>query len=136
MLGNTWDDRHMASTPTELVTEFCALWSDPDPETIASYFAENAVYTNVPQEPMRGRSAITQFLLRFAESFDGIDFIVHRQISDGNVVMNERTDVLRRKDGVELRLPVMGVFEIVDGRIAAWRDYFDQTTISAIVGTS
>lgn len=126
----------MASTPTELVAEFCALWSDPDPETIASYFAENAVYTNIPQEPMRGRAAITQFLLRFAESFESIDFIVHRQISDGNVVMNERTDVLRRKDGAELRLPVMGVFEIVDDRIAAWRDYFDQTTISAIVGTS
>lgn len=64
------------------------------------------------------------------------DFIVHHQISDGNVVMNERTDVLRRKDGAQLRLPVMGVFEIVDGRIAGWRDYFDQTTISAIVGAS
>ena len=115
------------------MTEFCALWSDPDPETIAGYFAEDAVYTNIPQEPMRGRAAIKQFLLGMAEVLNGIDFIIHRQISDGNVVMTERTDVLRRKDGAQLRLPVMGVFEIVDGRIAAWRDYFDQTTISAIV---
>jgi limonene-1,2-epoxide hydrolase len=34
---------------------------------------------------------------------------VHRQVSDGNIVMNERTDVMRRKDGGEIALPVMGV---------------------------
>jgi len=27
---------------------------------------------------------------------------VHRQPGNGNLVMNERTDVLRRKDGVDL----------------------------------
>jgi limonene-1,2-epoxide hydrolase len=26
---------------------------------------------------------------------------------------------------------VMGVFEVVDGRIAAWRDYFDMGTITS-----
>ena len=26
---------------------------------------------------------------------------------------------------VTIELPVMGTFEIVDGKIAAWRDYFD-----------
>ena len=45
--------------------------------------------------------------------------------------MNERTDVMRRKDGGEIPLPVMGVFEVVDGRIAAWRDYFDMATITS-----
>jgi limonene-1,2-epoxide hydrolase len=27
--------------------------------------------------------------------------------------------------GKEISLPVMGTFEVVDGKIAAWRDYFD-----------
>jgi limonene-1,2-epoxide hydrolase len=35
--------------------------------------------------------------------------------------MHERTDVLRRKDGVEISVPIMGVFEIADGKIATWR---------------
>jgi limonene-1,2-epoxide hydrolase len=48
--------------------------------------------------------------------------------------MNERTDILRRKDGVAVELPVMGVFEIVDGRIAAWRDYFDAAMLVKAVG--
>jgi limonene-1,2-epoxide hydrolase len=55
---------------------------------------------------------------------------VHRQVSDGTVVMNERTDVLRRKDGGEVSLPVMGVFEIQNDRIAVWRDYFDMAAIT------
>ena len=48
-----------------------------------------------------------------------------------NFVMNERTDVMRRKDGGEIPLPVTGVFEVVDGKIAAWRDYFDLATVTS-----
>ena len=48
----------------------------------------------------------------------------------GNIVMNERTDVMRRKDGGAIPLPVTGVFEIVDGKIAKWRDYFDMATVT------
>ncbi|MET0473326.1 MAG: limonene-1,2-epoxide hydrolase family protein, partial [Mycobacterium sp.] len=34
-------------------------------------------------------------------------------------------------DGRRIDLPVMGVFEVRDGRIAAWRDYFDLATVTA-----
>ena len=30
-----------------------------------------------------------------------------------------------RLPGKEIALPVMGTFDVVDGKIAAWRDYFD-----------
>ena len=59
---------------------------------------------------------------------------MHRQVSAGDTVMNERTDALHRKDGVTVELPVMGVFEIVDGHIAAWRDYFDLTMFTKALG--
>ena len=45
--------------------------------------------------------------------------------------MNERTDVMRRKDGGTIPLPVMGVFEVRNDRIAAWRDYFDMAAITS-----
>ncbi|HEV3357371.1 MAG TPA: limonene-1,2-epoxide hydrolase family protein [Pseudonocardiaceae bacterium] len=120
----------MTRTPDELVTEFCAQWATPDAEKLASYFAENAIYHNIPMEPIRGRDAIRQFMVGFTEAYDGIDFLVHNQISNGGLVMNERTDVLRRKDGKAARLPVTGVFDIVDDRIAGWRDYFDRATFT------
>jgi limonene-1,2-epoxide hydrolase len=43
----------------------------------------------------------------------------------GNVVLNERIDVLRHKGGGSITLPVMGAITVVDGRIGVWRDYFD-----------
>lgn len=124
----------MTRSPDDIVAEFCAKWANPDPDELAGYFTEEAVYHNIPMDPVVGRAAIREFIAGFTADFDGIDFLVHRQVSvggaDSGVVMNERTDVMRRRDGDELPLPVMGVFEIVDGKIAAWRDYFDLATVT------
>ncbi|MDT5100855.1 MAG: limonene,2-epoxide hydrolase [Mycobacterium sp.] len=124
----------MTSSADDLVTEFCAKWATPDPEELAGYFTEDAVYHNIPMEPVQGRDAIEQFIAGFVVGFDGIDFQVHRQVSDGDLVMNERTDVMRRKGGEPIPLPVTGVFEIENGRIKAWRDYFDMATITSAFG--
>ncbi|UXA12267.1 nuclear transport factor 2 family protein [Mycobacterium sp. SMC-8] len=121
----------MTRTPNDLVTEFCAKWADPDPEELAAYFTEDGVYHNIPMEPAVGRDAIKVFIAEFTGMVDGIDFQVHRQVCSGGLVFNERTDVMRFKDGRELPLPVAGVFEIVDGRIASWRDYFDMATVTS-----
>jgi len=120
----------MTLSPDDVVTEFCKKWASPDPEELAGYFTEDAVYHNIPMEAVQGREAIKVFIAGFTAAFDGIDFQIHRQVSDGNVVMNERTDTMRRKDGGEIPLPVMGVFEVVDGKIAKWRDYFDLATVT------
>jgi limonene-1,2-epoxide hydrolase len=121
----------MTRSADELVTEFCKLWASPDPDELASYFTEDAVYHNIPMEPVQGRQAIKEFIAGFLAAFDGIDFNVHRQVSNGTLVMNERTDVMRRKGGGTFPLPVMGVFEVQNDRIVAWRDYFDMAAITS-----
>ena len=55
---------------------------------------------------------------------DKIEFRVHHIVADGDVVLTERTDVFVAGDKT-IELPVMGTFEVADGKIAAWRDYFD-----------
>jgi limonene-1,2-epoxide hydrolase len=119
----------MTLSAADVVTEFCRKWASPDPDELAGYFTEDAVYHNMPIDPVHGREAIKEFIAGFTAGFDGIDFEIHRQISDGNLVMNERTDTMRRKDGGGVALPVMGVFEVVDGKIAKWSDYFDMATV-------
>ncbi len=121
----------MPASAGELVTEFCALWADPDPARLAGYFTEDGVYHNIPMEPAVGRAAIEVFIAEFTAMCHGVDFRVHRQLADGDLVFNERTDVLRLKNGKTVELPVTGVFEIRDGRIAAWRDYFDMAAVTA-----
>jgi limonene-1,2-epoxide hydrolase len=44
--------------------------------------------------------------------------------ASGDVVFTERVDVFTYPDNT-VELPVAGVFEVRDGKIAAWRDYFD-----------
>jgi limonene-1,2-epoxide hydrolase len=120
----------------DVVTEFCKLWSNPDPDVIMTHFTDDAVYHNIPMAPASGLQAIRELLETvILQGIDGIDLEVHRQLSQGSgesgVVMNERTDVMRRTGGGTIELPVMGVFEVRDGKIAVWRDYFDLATVTA-----
>ncbi|MFC9790568.1 nuclear transport factor 2 family protein [Rhodococcus sp. NPDC127528] len=120
--------------PEAIVTEFCAGWAQPDPDKIAEYFTEDAVYHNIPMEPVTGKAAIRDFIAGFVGGFGGIDFRIQRQVSGGSIVMNERVDVFTI-NGKTIELPVTGVFEIAeDGKIAAWRDYFDMAPLAALGG--
>lgn len=105
---------------------FIKAWCDRDLDAIMDHFTDDAAYANVPMGPPHvGKPAIRAFVEGFIGSATGIEFVVHHQVegADG-VVMNERTDILDL-GGNHIELPVMGVFEFRDGRISAWRDYFD-----------
>jgi limonene-1,2-epoxide hydrolase len=39
--------------------------------------------------------------------------------------MNERVDRFTMPDGKTIAIRVAGVFEVRDGKVAVWRDYFD-----------
>ncbi|MEV0075187.1 limonene-1,2-epoxide hydrolase family protein [Nocardia neocaledoniensis] len=117
-------------TPDSLVTEFCARWANGTADELAEYFTEDATYHNIPLEPVVGKDAIREFLRGFLDSFGGIDFQVRHQVSSGDLVFNERVDTFVI-GGNTIDLPVTGVFEIADGRIRAWRDYFDMAPITA-----
>jgi limonene-1,2-epoxide hydrolase len=55
----------------------------------------------------------------------GLEFKVLRSAANGNTVLNERVDIFDLGGGKKIELPVAGVFEVRDGKIALWRDYFD-----------
>ena len=114
------------SNNADITTDFTAAWSARDVDRIMEFFTEDAEYTNIPMgPPNKGKPAIREFINGFIGSTSAIEFVVHNQVegTDG-VVMNERTDKITM-DGKQFDLPVMGVFEFTDGKINAWRDYFD-----------
>jgi len=114
----------MATDPGTLVTQFCEAWVRMDPDELAEYFTDDGVYHNIPMAPLEGKQAIRDGLAGMKAMISSIRFEVHRQIADGDVVMNERTDHLVMGDKT-VALPVMGVFEVSGDKIRAWRDYFD-----------
>jgi limonene-1,2-epoxide hydrolase len=61
----------MMRSPDEVVTRFCALWSKPDLDEIASCFTEDAVYRNIPPMPsVEGREAIREFIAEFLATLE------------------------------------------------------------------
>jgi limonene-1,2-epoxide hydrolase len=114
----------MSDSPIELVRRFCDAWSAGDLDAIVDYFTDDAVYHNIPIDPVTGKDAIKSTIAGFTAGVDKIEFRVHNIAADGNTVMTERTDVFVTP-AKSIELPVMGTFDVVDGKIAAWRDYFD-----------
>jgi len=106
------------------VQSFCDAWSVGDLDALVEYFTDDAVYHNIPIAPIQGRDAIKATIEGFTAGVDKVEFRVHHIATEGNVVMTERTDVFITEER-SIELPVMGTFEVIDGQISAWRDYFD-----------
>lgn len=113
-----------ATDPDTIVREFCAAWERMDADELAGYFTEDGVYHNIPMAPAEGRDAIRDLLVGMKSMISSIRFEIRQQVTNGNVVMNERTDHLVMGDKT-VALPVVGVFELEGDKIRAWRDYFD-----------
>ena len=114
----------MSDTPTDIVRRFCAAWGDGDVDTVMALFTDDAVYHNIPVDPVTGKEAIQATIAGFTQGVERIEFRVLNLVGDGNVVLTERVDAFFLP-GKTIELPVMGTFEVRDGKIAAWRDYFD-----------
>ena len=119
--------------PEVIVREFCDAWSRSDLDEIMSYFAADAVYHNIPMDPVVGTDAIRTFIEGFTAMVDRIEFEINHLAVNGNVVLTERVDTFVRSAG-SVGLPVMGTFELADGKITAWRDYFDMLQVTAAFG--
>src|SRR5881409_1681651 len=90
-------------------------------------FTPDAAYHNIPVEPVTGHDGIRELLNMFAPAADAAEFEIVNIASRGSLVFTERIDRFTM-NGRQVSLPVAGVFEIRDGQIAAWRDYFDFAT--------
>jgi limonene-1,2-epoxide hydrolase len=86
---------------------------------------DDAVYHNIPMAPLNGKAAIRKGLEGFAGMLEAIEIKIVNSVSAGNLVINERIDTMVARDGKKSDIPVAGVFELRDGKICAWRDYFD-----------
>jgi limonene-1,2-epoxide hydrolase len=110
--------------PIDVVRRFCEAWSELDVDALMTFFTDDAVYHNMPIAPVTGRDAIRTTIEGFARGAERIEFRIVAAVSEGTLVFTERVDVFMMP-GATVELPVAGVFELKDGRIAAWRDYFD-----------
>ena len=118
-------------TPDELVRTFIKHIEAKDLDSACALMTDDCEYDNVPMSKVFGTEAVKQILGPFAAGCSEIEWVIVRQSAAGDmtsgVVLNERID--RFKMGERwVELPLAGVFEIKNGKIALWRDYFDLAT--------
>jgi limonene-1,2-epoxide hydrolase len=126
------------ATATETVKAFCVQFSKSKlgmHEAIRAHFTPTTVWENVGLAVTTGIDEALGVLAQFnqAMGIDAIDIEILAIAADGDRVLTERIDHLLRADGSEVWDPrVMGIFEIEDGRIRAWRDYFDSAKAQSL----
>jgi limonene-1,2-epoxide hydrolase len=118
----------------QIVREFIKTWSTLDADRIVDFFAEDGVYHNMPIAPVSGRPQLRAFIAAFVKNWSATEWEIVNLVSAGSVVIAERMDRTKVGDKT-VDLPCCGVFELRDGKIRMWRDYFDMTTyVKALAG--
>jgi limonene-1,2-epoxide hydrolase len=107
----------------QTVEKFLYALQDEDFDTAQALLAENLVWQNVGIPSIRGRARVMK-LLRSMEGRGGFEVKFHHIAADGDAVLTERTDAMI-VGPLRLQFWVCGTFEVHDGRITLWRDYFD-----------
>ena len=122
----------MSNTPDAIVRRFITLLVSRDIETAATMVSQDFEYDNVPMGKAFGPQGLRDTLSGFFGMCTEIDWEIVRQTVSGDTnlgtVLNERNDKFEIH-GRWVTLPVAGVFEIRDGLICLWRDYFGRATL-------
>jgi limonene-1,2-epoxide hydrolase len=116
--------------PAGVVRGFLEALADGDVDTAIEYVDDDIVYENVSLPTIRGRRRVDRGARTFYRRGVGFDVQIHRIAESGSTVLTERTDAITF-GRYRTQFWVCGVFEVRDGRITLWRDYFDWGAILA-----
>ena len=114
----------------ETITDFVAAWSRLDPDELASYFTADGCYHNIPVGSVVGSDNVRAMIAAFIADWTATQWDLLNIVGAGDVVIAERLDRTEAGDK-RVDLPCTGVFEMENGKIKVWRDYFDLTTFTA-----
>jgi limonene-1,2-epoxide hydrolase len=136
----------------EIVKKFIDAWSRLDRGEIEGAVSEDLFYQNIPFAavaqldelatfedsvramlnaggggmpitPIIGRNAFKNFL-QIVDLFAWASWEIKSIAGDGDIVFTERVDTFGFQGGGTIAIGVIGIFELRDGLIHKWRDYF------------
>ena len=115
-----------------IVREFEGAFNRQDVDALVALFTETATYTDGFYGPHRGHAALRAMFQKmfregreYAWTMDAVVESPERAMAEwtfGYVV----TDAVPRSAGRKIRFRGTSVFELSGGRIAAYREYFDE----------
>ena len=115
------------------VRQMIDAWNQRNWQQVYELFAQDGVLQSMMLPPTVGRAAIQERIGGLAKGIESIELRVrHIGVIDG-VVFIERVDdfVYHCNHG---EVPVVGVVEVGQGRVKAWREYYDRAQLLKAMG--
>jgi limonene-1,2-epoxide hydrolase len=119
----------------DIVDEFIRAYVRRDADAALELVTDDFVFEHVPMPEStvgRGKEQLRERIAGAIAAAERVDWKILHQVDGGDVVMNERVDDFYFPEGMfaqtHTSTRVVGVFELRDGKIAAWRDYYDLKT--------
>lgn len=118
-----------SNSPIEVVRLFNTAMEKMDFNTALKYVSDTCEYTNGSLGTVYGHAGIRKVLEPFFSLMLENRFIILRESANGAIIFMERLDRHRLPTGW-IELPVTGVYEVHNGKITVYHDYFDSSTIA------
>lgn len=117
-----------ATEPARTVERFLDALHSSDLDELEALTDEHIVYDNVGWPTIRGRERMIEAFRGMVRRNGGINVKIHRIAAEGSTVITERTDavVFGR---FRMHIWACGVFEVHNGKVTLWRDYFDMLNV-------
>ena len=116
------------TSPEVVVSRFLLALEHQDHSTIAALLAPNLVYTNVSLPTIKGGQRVAKIMQVALRRGIGFQAQNHRIAVNGEYVLTERTDLIKAGP-LHVGFWVCGTFQVQNGQIVLWRDYFDWSNI-------
>lgn len=123
----------VSTDPMKVVEAFMHAMEKLDYDSALEWVHDDVVYTNFPlgleAGTVIGPAGIRAVLEPFFAPTLTNEWVIKSSAVAGNTVFLERLDRHQFPKGWA-ELPVVGIFEVRDGLISSWREYFDWATIT------
>ncbi|MEH1168264.1 nuclear transport factor 2 family protein [Micromonospora sp. CPCC 205539] len=106
-----------------LIREFIDTFEKKDAELLGKYFADDIVFENYGDPELRGRTNLVTMWANVFGNFAQVKFETLNQAVNGDLVIAEQIHGLGLPGRKLAPITNLAVYEIHDGKIAAWRDY-------------
>lgn len=123
------DVSNIQAQSEEIVERFLNALMQQDHVTISELLHPDIVYTNVSLPTFKGGKRVAGLIKLALSSTRKLKVKNHQLVAKENIVLTERTDILEIGP-LHVGFWVCGTFEVEDGKIILWRDYFDWLNVS------
>ena len=124
-------DLNSADLNKKIVEQFWADLYRRDFDAIASYFSDDAHYTDVCANE-EGATGPARIVARLRLGIEPLAAYIHHPklvVADGDAVITEHAEEWHWHTGEQVVLPFVSVHELRDGKITRWHDYWDMQTL-------